>query len=80
MMKLLFNKTYMFDQAILYITKTHNSNMLAGDGLSKNRFHTWLEKKMWMKKALISNFCTATLGMASTLANIQPVIDCTLKK
>jgi dTDP-4-amino-4,6-dideoxygalactose transaminase len=67
-----FNKPFLVGREIEYITKAHNLNQLAGDGIFTEKCHQWFEKEIGCGKALITHSCTAALEMCAILADIEP--------
>ena len=67
-----FNKPYMTGKELSNIAEAHFNHVLAGDGSFTKQCHAWLEKRMGVKKALLTHSCTAALEMAAILADIQP--------
>jgi len=67
-----FNKPYMTGRELGCIEQAHANGHLSGDGEFTKKCHTWLEKRMGTKKALLTHSCTAALEMAAILADIQP--------
>ena len=55
-----------------YILESIESSRISGDGQFTQKCHTWFEKKLDCKKALLTTSCTHALEMAAILIDIQP--------
>ena len=67
-----FNKPYMTGKELHYISQAHQNGHLSGDGAFTQKCHTWLEKQVTCKKALLTHSGTAALEMAAILVDIRP--------
>lgn len=71
-MSIPFNKPYMTEKELTYITKTHANGHLSGNGPFAKECEAWLEMHTDCHKALLTHSCTAALEIAAILADIQP--------
>ncbi len=71
-MKIPFNRPFLTGNELEYISHAHEKGHLSGDGAFTKRCHTWLEREIGCKKALLTHSCTGALEMAAILANIGP--------
>lgn len=55
-----------------YVQQVYEAKKLSGDGQFTKKCHTWFEKQLPCKKALLTTSCTAALEMAAILSDIQP--------
>ena len=62
---------YMTGKEQLYIAEAHENGILAGDGPFTKRCHSWLERELDSRKALLTHSCTAALEMAAILIDAQ---------
>jgi len=67
-----FNKPYFTGHELSYIKQAHANGHLSGDGAFTDLCSSWLEKTLSVKKALLTNSCTAALEMAAILLDIEP--------
>jgi dTDP-4-amino-4,6-dideoxygalactose transaminase len=67
-----FSKPFIPEKTLQYIHEALNQGRLIGDGHFSQECHTWLEKKLNCRKALLTPSGTAALEMAAILADIQP--------
>lgn len=65
-----FNKAPVTGKEISYITDAIDSMKLSGDRFFGLECQTWFEKKLGVKKALITPSCTHALELAAILLNI----------
>lgn len=71
--KIPFNKPFIAGKELSYIARAVLvDSHIAGDGAFTERCHTWLEKRLGCKKALLTHSCTAALEMAAILCDIGP--------
>ena len=68
-----FNKPYIAGRELFNISRAviEQSN-IAGNGLFTRGCHSWLEKTLGCKRALLTHSCTAALEMAAILCDIAP--------
>lgn len=66
-----FNKPPLTGNEEKYILESIRSSKISGDGEFTKRCHTWFEKKLGCKKALLTTSCTHALEMAAILLDIQ---------
>ncbi len=72
-MAIYFNKPFVTGKEFEYMKDIINTQgKLCGDGVYTQKCHTFLEKKLNCKKALLTHSCTAALEMAAILIDIQP--------
>ncbi|MEB3983919.1 dTDP-4-amino-4,6-dideoxygalactose transaminase [Mycobacterium sp. 663a-19] len=69
--KIPFNWPYMSGWELKYIAEAHSCGHLAGDGSFTKRCHTWLERQIGCRKALLTPSCTAALEMMALLLDIE---------
>lgn len=55
-----------------YVLQAMRSDKMSGDGDFTKHCHSWFEKELSCKKALLTPSCTAALEMAALLIDIQP--------
>lgn len=67
-----FNRPFMTGKELEYIADAHRNAHLAGDGAFTRKCSQWLEKRLGVKKALLTQSCTAALEMCALLADIAP--------
>ncbi|GGY14438.1 dTDP-4-amino-4,6-dideoxy-D-glucose transaminase [Rhodanobacter panaciterrae] len=67
-----FNRPYLVGRELDYIAQAHTNGQLSGDGAFTRRCHTWLEQRLGVCKALLTQSCTAALEMAAILLDLQP--------
>lgn len=67
-----FNKPPYTGNEDQYVLQVMRSEKMSGDGDFTKRCHSWFEKKLSCKKALLTPSCTAALEMAALLIDIQP--------
>ena len=67
-----FNKPYLTGHELDFIKEAHSKGHLSGDGNFTKLCSKWLEKTLGVKKALLTNSCTAALEMAAILLDIKP--------
>lgn len=70
--KIPFNKPFIVGNELYNIAQAVIKGHLAGDGYFTKQCHTWLEKRLGCKKALLTHSCTAALEMAAILCDIKP--------
>ncbi len=70
-MNIPFNKPHLTDKEMGYISNAHALGRLSGDGFYTKKCHSWLEKRMKTKKALLTHSCTGALEMMAILANVK---------
>ena len=66
-----FNKATLTENEQIYVGKSITSNKISGDGEYTRKCHTWFEKKLNCKKALLTTSCTHALEMTAILLGIQ---------
>ncbi|MFZ2957721.1 MAG: dTDP-4-amino-4,6-dideoxygalactose transaminase [Candidatus Ozemobacteraceae bacterium] len=71
-MKIPYNKPFVVGKELYYIAQAVMNGQLSGDGPFTKRCHTWFEKNLNSKKALLTHSCTSALEMAAILCDIQP--------
>lgn len=69
--KIPFNKPFIIGNELAYITQAVTAGQLSGDGSFTRQCHSWLEKNLACRQALLTHSCTAALEMAAILADIQ---------
>lgn len=67
-----FNKPFIVGNEMTYIARAVVDGQLAGDGEFTRQCHSWLEKNLACRMALLTHSGTAALEMAAILADIQP--------
>lgn len=67
-----FNKIYLTGKELEYISQSHETGNLSGDGVFTHKASEWLENYTKTRRALITHSCTAALEMSALLADIQP--------
>lgn len=67
-----FNKPPYTGNEDQYVLQAMRSEKMSGDGDFTKRCHSWFEKELSCKKALLTPSCTAALEMAALLIDIQP--------
>jgi dTDP-4-amino-4,6-dideoxygalactose transaminase len=67
-----FNRPYLTGREFEYMREAANSGQLAGDGPFTRRCHTWLERTVGCRRALLTHSCTGALEMAALLAEVGP--------
>lgn len=67
-----FNRPYMVGTELGYVEQAHANLHLAGDGQFTALCSRWLEQRLGVHKALLTQSCTAALEMAALLADIGP--------
>ena len=67
-----FNRPYLTGNEIPFLKEAYKKGQFAGNGVFTQKCQAWIERKMDVKKALLTHSCTAALEMAAILANIQP--------
>jgi dTDP-4-amino-4,6-dideoxygalactose transaminase len=67
-----FNKPFVSSKEFEYLEKAITDGILMGNGQFTKNCQDWLEKKIIIKKALLTHSCTAGLEMSALLANIEP--------
>jgi dTDP-4-amino-4,6-dideoxygalactose transaminase len=67
-----FNRPYMTGREFVYIAEAHANGALAGDGPFTKLCHGHLEKRIGVRKALLTHSCTAALEMSALLAEVGP--------
>jgi dTDP-4-amino-4,6-dideoxygalactose transaminase len=55
-----------------YVLEAMMSDQISGDGKFAQHCHTWFEKKLNCKKALLTTSCTHALEISALLIDIQP--------
>ena len=71
-MSIPFNKPYMTGRELWLISQAHANGHLSGDGRFTRQCHTWLERAIGCRKALLTHSCTAALEMSALLLDLQP--------
>lgn len=66
-----FNWPYMTGKELYHIAEAHFNGKLAGDGPFTKRCHSWLEKDVGARKALLTHSCTAALEMSALLLDLH---------
>ncbi len=69
--KIPFNKPYFTGNEIKYIRKAYSNGQLAGNGFYTKKCQEWIEKKIGVKKVLLTHSCTSALEMIAVLAGIK---------
>lgn len=69
--KIPFNKPSFTGNELKYIKKTIAMNKISGDGYFTLKCHSFLEKKLGVKKCLLTTSCTHALEMAAILINLK---------
>lgn len=67
-----FNKPFIAGKELYNIAQAVLMGHLAGDGHYTKLCHSWLEEKLFCKKALLTHSCTAALEMSAILFDIKP--------
>ncbi|MFD0962619.1 dTDP-4-amino-4,6-dideoxygalactose transaminase [Pseudofulvibacter geojedonensis] len=67
-----FNKPYLTGNETKYIEEAVNSGKISGNGMFTKKCQAYFEKKLGVKKALLTTSCTDALEMCAILLNIQP--------
>ena len=67
-----FNRTALAGNEEQYVIESMYSTKISGDGQFTQKCHTWFEKKLHCKKALLTTSCTHALEMSAILIDIQP--------
>lgn len=67
-----FNKPIIVGDEITYILDSIDQGHLSGDGKYTKLCSEWFEKRLNVKKALLTHSCTAALEMAALLIDIKP--------
>jgi len=67
-----FNKPVLVGDEIKYLLDSIDQSHLSGDGKYTKLCSQWLEKRLNVKKALLTHSCTAALEMAAILIDIKP--------
>ncbi len=71
-MKVPFNSPRATDAELRYITAAIESRHLSGNGPFTKRCQSWLEERVSVSRALLTQSCTAALEMAALLARVGP--------
>ncbi len=71
-MKIPFNKPPYTGNENRYVIDSMTSDKISGDGKYTRKCHTWFEKQLKCKKALLTTSCTHALEMAAILIKIKP--------
>lgn len=69
---ILFNKPCLVGREIEYIGEAVRGSYLSGNGPFTKRCEAMLEKRLPVKKALLTHSCTAALEIAAHLADLKP--------
>lgn len=67
-----FNVPPYIGNEMIYMRDTINNHKICGDGKYTQICSNWLQKKMNVKKALLTTSCTHALEIAALLCDIQP--------
>jgi dTDP-4-amino-4,6-dideoxygalactose transaminase len=67
-----FNKPVLIGDEITYLLDSINQGHLSGDGKYTKLCSEWIEKRLNVKKALLTHSCTGALEMAALLIDIKP--------
>ena len=67
-----FNKPFIIDKELEYITGAINKGVLRGDGFYTQKCNEFLQQKLDCKKVLLAHSCTAALEMCAILADVRP--------
>ena len=67
-----FNKPFIIDKELEYITGAINKGVLRGDGFYTQKCNEFLQQKLDCKKVLLAHSCTAALEMCAILAAVRP--------
>lgn len=70
-MNIPFNKPFIIENELEYITDAVNQGVLRGDGSYTQKCHEFFEKTLPCKKALLTHSCTAALEMAALLLDLK---------
>lgn len=71
-MSVAFNKPYLTQKELNYMTEAAAKGCLSGNGDFTKSCHRWLEEQIGCFKALLTHSCTAALEMTAILADLQP--------
>lgn len=66
-----FNRPPLTGNEEKYVLESMRSSKISGDGEFTKRCHTWFEKKLGCKKALLTTSCTHALEIAAILLDIK---------
>lgn len=66
-----FNKPPFTGNEFIYMQDALAKGKISGDGIYTKRCHEWLEKKLGVKKALLTTSCTHALEMAAILLDVK---------
>ncbi|HTL46547.1 MAG TPA: dTDP-4-amino-4,6-dideoxygalactose transaminase [Verrucomicrobiae bacterium] len=67
-----FNKPHLSGKEISFIAEAVAAEKLAAEGDFTRRCNAWFEKRLSVKKSLLTHSCTAALEMAALLAGVGP--------
>ena len=67
-----FNKPFLTGKELEYIKQAVETGKISGDGMFTKKCHAFFEKKLGIKKALLTTSCTDALEMAAMLIDTQP--------
>ncbi len=67
-----FNKPILAGSEVDFLLDSINQGHLSGDGKYTKLCSEWIEKRLNVKKALLTHSCTAALEMAALLIDIKP--------
>ena len=70
--KIPFNRANLAGNESMYIAQAIANGHISGDGPFSRECHTWLEKTLGVRRALLTTSCTSALEMAALLLNIKP--------
>lgn len=71
-MNLPFNKPFLTGKELEYIKEAVESGKISGDGIFTKKCHSFFEKSLGVKKALLTTSCTDALEMAAILIDTKP--------
>ena len=71
-MRIPFNKPYVTGNEFKYISEAIDRSHVSGDGEFTKKCNAWIEKRLGVRKALLTHSCTAALEMSAILAGIGP--------
>ncbi|MBI1860938.1 MAG: dTDP-4-amino-4,6-dideoxygalactose transaminase, partial [Deltaproteobacteria bacterium] len=69
--RITFNRPFLSGHELENIQKAFDLGHSAGDGAFTHKCHEWFEKRLGVKKALLTTSCTSALEMAAILLNVQ---------
>lgn len=66
-----FNRAFIVGKELHYISQAVLNGQIKGDGPFTKKCNSWIEDKLLVHKALLTNSCTASLELAALLFNIK---------